>query len=69
MNLSSCVHNLDKIHILCSVLKYVITHGPLPWTVLFKKNYENLQNWIFLKTLLLRISQKVYKKYHAQKKS
>ena len=46
-------------------------HGPLPWTVLSKKNYENLQNFFFsffiLKTLLLRMSQKVYKKYHAQK--
>ena len=39
------------------------------WTVLFKYNYENLQNLFFLKTLLIRISQQVYKKYHAQKKS
>ena len=33
----------------------------------FLQNYENIQNWIFLKTFLIRISQSVYKTYHAQK--
>ena len=45
----------------------VVQHGPLPWTVLFEKNCENLQYRCLMITLLLRISQKVYKKYHAQK--
>ena len=43
-------------------------HGSLLSTVVFEENYENLKNLIFLKTLLLRISQLVYKKYHVQKR-
>ena len=35
-----------------------INHGPLPWIGVFDENYENLQNGIFLKTLLLRINHK-----------
>ena len=42
--------------------------GPGLGMMKFLKKYENLQNWIFLKTILIRISQKVYKKYHAQKR-
>ena len=39
----------------------------MPWTTALdsslQKNYENLQNWFFLKTLLLSISHNVDKNY------
>ena len=43
--------------------KYVmISHEPLLLD-------SNLQNWFFLKTLFIRLSQQVYKKYRGQKNS
>ena len=50
-------------------LQLNICQGPLPWRVLFEKNYENLQNLFLLKTLLLSISHNVDKNYHVQNKS
>ena len=43
-----------------------ITHGPLPWTVLFEKNYENLQNWIFFENPFIK-DIKVYKSTDTKK--
>ena len=60
---------IDQKNQLCQSLKKILklTHGPLLWTVVFKKNRKIFKTDFFLKTLLLRISQKFYKKYHAQK--
>ena len=59
-----------SFHLLCTRLYITVLKKPKLGLGLMKflKNYENIQNWNFLKTLIKRISQKVYKTYHAQKR-
>ena len=48
--------DFDSILIYKVYLARAIDHGPLPWTVIFEKNYENLQFFEtpFIKVLVSR---------------